>query len=123
MVGWDISRKHAVFPPDAAEELRALGPLGAFSVDIQRRLIEFALTQTRLAGFDLPDPIAMAVALDPSVATDVRRVHVTVDQTDDLTRGQTVIDHEARSGPPNADVVFDASRERFLALLRAALRP
>jgi purine nucleosidase len=106
-----------------AAELRALGPLGAFSVDIQRTLVEFALQHTRLAGFDLPDPIAMAVALDPAVATDVRRVHVAVERQGELTRGQTVIDHDSRFGDANADLVFAASRERFLALLRDALRP
>jgi purine nucleosidase len=121
MVGWDISRKYAVFAPDDAAELRALGPLGEFSVDIQRTLVEFALEHTRLAGFDLPDPIAMAVALDPDVATDVRRVHVAVERRGELTRGQTVVDHDSRFGDANADVVFAASRERFIELLHAAL--
>ena len=122
MVGWDISRKYAVFPPDDAAALRALGPLGEFAVDIQRTLGEFAAIHTRLAGFDLPDPIAMAVALDPAVATDVRRVHVAVERRGELTRGQTVVDHDARFGEQNIDVLFAASRERFLALLHAALR-
>ena len=122
MVGWDISRKYAVFPPEDAAELHALGPLGAFSVDIQRTLIEFTRKETQLEGYDLPDPIAMAVALDPSVATDVRRVHVEVETGGDFTRGQTVIDHRNTFGEPNADVVFEASRERFVALLRDALR-
>jgi purine nucleosidase len=122
MVGWDISRKFAVFAPDDAAALRALGPLGAFSVDIQRTLVEFALQHTHLAGFDLPDPIAMAVALDPGVATEVRRVHIAVERSGELTRGQTVVDHDARFGDANVDVVFAASRERFLALLHDALR-
>jgi purine nucleosidase len=123
MVGWDVSRKYAVFTPEDEDELRALGPLGAFSVDIQRTLVEFALRHTKLAGFDLPDPIAMAVAIDREVATDVRRVHVAVERSGELTRGQTVIDHDSRFGAANADVVFAASRERFLALLHDALRP
>jgi purine nucleosidase len=119
MVGWDISRKYAVFPEAAADELRALGPLGDFAVDIQRALIEFTRTETQLAGFDLPDPIAMAVALDRAVATDVRRAHVEVDTSTDETRGRTVVDEAA---DPNADVVFEASHERFVALLHDSLR-
>jgi len=115
MVGWDVSRKHAVIPPALAEELRGLGPLAAFAVDIQRTLIEFCRTQTKLDGFDLPDPIAMAVALDESVATDVRNARVTVDRA----TGQTYVDETA---PANARVVVAASGERFLALLRDALR-
>jgi purine nucleosidase len=115
MVGWDVSRKYAVFDDADAAKLRALGPLGEFSVDIQRTLIEFCRTHTKLDGFDLPDPIAMAVAIDPAVATDVRRARVEVD----TATGQTVVDEAA---PPNANVVVAASRERFLALLRDALQ-
>jgi purine nucleosidase len=122
MVGWDVSRQYAVVTPAEAEELRALGPLGAFSVDIQRTLIEFCRTQTLLDGYDLPDPIAMAIALDPLIATEVRRLHVAVETMGVLTRGETVVDYRGTSEAPNADVVIGASRERFFALLRDALR-
>jgi purine nucleosidase len=114
MVGWDVSRKHAVFGPPDWDELRALGPLGAFSVDIQRTLIEFCRSTTNLDGFDLPDPIAMAVALDRRVATGSVRARVDVDQE----TGQT---HLRGYGDPQCEVVVAASRERFVALLRDAL--
>jgi purine nucleosidase len=122
MVGWDISRKYAVVSPADAAELHLLGPLGAFAVDIQRTLVEFCRTHTLLDGFDLPDPIATAIALDPSVATEVARLHVAVETAGELTRGETVVDYRGASEPPNADVVLAASRERFFALLRDALR-
>jgi purine nucleosidase len=122
MVGWDISRRFAVIDPGDAEALRALGPLGEFSVDIQRTLVEFALQETGLAGFDLPDPIATAIALEPAIAVDVEHVHVAVERRGELTRGQTVIDHRARFAEANVDVVFAASRERFMQLLHDSLR-
>jgi len=122
MVGWDISRQYAVITPADAEELRALGPLGAFSVDIQRTLIEFCRTQTLLDGYDLPDPIAMAIAIDPSIATRVERLHVAVETRGGLTRGETVVDCRGTSAPANVDVVLEASRDGFLAALRDALR-
>jgi purine nucleosidase len=115
MVGWDVSRKYAVFDSADQEELRALGPLGAFSVDIQRTLIEFCRTKTKLDGFDLPDPIAMAVALDRSVATHIVRARIEVDP-------ETAQTHLREDGDPQVDVVAAASRERFVALLRDALR-
>jgi purine nucleosidase len=115
MVGWDVSRKHAVFEPPDWEELRALGPLGAFSVDIQRALIEFCKTTLGKASFDLPDPIAMAVALDRSVATRTIRARVEVDR-------ETAQTHMRATGDPQCDVVVAASGERFRALLRDALR-
>jgi len=123
MVGWDISRKHAVFDPADAAALRALGSHGIFAVDIQATLDAFAATETALAGFDLPDPIAMAVALDPAVATNVRFLNVVVETAGEHTIGQTVVDHLGiTKRPPNVHVVLEASRERFLALLHAALR-
>jgi inosine-uridine nucleoside N-ribohydrolase len=64
----------------------------------------------------------MSVALDRAVATDVRRVRVAVERRGELTRGQTVVDHDSRFGEANTDVVFAASRERFVALLHDALR-
>ncbi len=122
MVGWDISRRYAVFDREAAAELRALGPLGEFAVDIQATLDVIA-RQYGLAGFDLPDPISMAVALDPSVATLTRRLNLVVETRGEHTRGQTVIDHAGYTGrEPNVEVVLEASRERFLGVLHAALR-
>jgi purine nucleosidase len=115
MVGWDVSRQYAVFSPADQDELRALGPLGAFSVDIQKALIEFCRTKTKLDGFDLPDPIAMAVALDRRIATQTVRAAIEVDRE----TAQTVLNVDRE---PLVDVVVAASRERFVALLRDALR-
>jgi purine nucleosidase len=115
MVGWDVSRTYAVFEPPDWDELRALGPLGAFSVDIQRTLIEFCKGTLGRASFDLPDPIAMAVALDRRVATQTIRARVDVDQANAKT-------HMREDGDPQVDVVVAASRARFLALLGDALR-
>jgi inosine-uridine nucleoside N-ribohydrolase len=64
----------------------------------------------------------MAVAIEPQVATDVRRLHVVVETRGDHTRGETVVDYRGRTQPPNVDVVLGASRGRFMALLRDSLR-
>ena len=49
----------------------------------------------------------MAIALEPGIATDVRPARVTVD----TQTGATLVDERA---DPNANVVFAASRERFV---------
>ena len=122
-VGWDISRKYAVFDAGQAADLRAVGRLGAFAVDIQAVLTAFTESGTKLAGFDLPDPIAMGVALDPSIATEMPFCNVVVETRGEFTRGATVVDHTGYTGrPANTHVVLEASRERFVALLKERLR-
>lgn len=124
MVGWDISRNHACIDPQLCEEIKAIGtPLAEFSMDIQNIVKHFTTDVTKLPGFDLPDPIAMAVAIDPQVATHTKELYVEVTVSDGLTRGQTVVDHVGVTGKkPNIEVVFEASRERFLEMLKAAVR-
>ena len=119
MVGWDISNTYAVLGPDGVAELRAIGtPLAHFCIDIQKTLQQIALTRTGLESFDLPDPIAMAIALDPSVATDTQRRFVAIETQSDLCRGQSVVDHLRVTGHiPNAEVVSEASREKFIQML------
>jgi purine nucleosidase len=123
MVGWDISRTYAVFNPADTAALRAIDtPLARFSVDIQRAVRQFALSTTRLEGFDLPDPIAMAIALDPSVATQTHRCYVAIETLSPLCRGQSIVDHVHVLGrEPNAEVVLAASREQFLRILYDAV--
>ncbi len=122
-VGWDISRHYAVVEPELAADLRSIGtPLAEFAVDIQRAVSEFCETETKLAGFDLPDPIAMAVAIDPSVATATRRLHLAVETESHLTRGMVVMDVLGLTDrAPNATVVTAADTSKFLRMLRAAL--
>lgn len=125
LVGWDISIGHALFDPQQAQRLRDIGGrVAEFCVDIQRTLDTFQTTTMGIRGFDLPDAIAMAIALDPAVATDRHRYHVEVETQSDLCRGQTVIDRFGVRGlEPNADIVVVADRSQFLHLLEAALAP
>jgi purine nucleosidase len=122
-VGWDISRHFAVIEPTLADELRALSALGEFCVVINKVVAEFCATDTKLAGFDLPDPIAMAYAIDPAIATETRRLHLAVETESELTRGMVVMDLLGLTeNEPNALVVTAADRERFLSMLFDAVR-
>jgi purine nucleosidase len=121
MVGWDVSRNDATLTPADGEALAALGPLGEFCNAIQRTLLDFCRTVTHLDGFDLPDPVTMAVAIDPAVATRVVHVPVAVETTGTQTAGMTVCDHLGVTGrPANVHVVLAADRDRFLSMLHRA---
>ncbi len=116
MVDWFISTEYATISHKEAEELRSIGtPLAQFCVDIQR-----AHTDTK--GFVIADPIAMAIALDPSVATEIKPLYVDIETGSAISRGQTIIDHlNFLKQPPNANVVLAASHEKFFELLCKAV--
>jgi purine nucleosidase len=50
------------------------------------------MQQTGEDGISLPDPIAMSIALDPSVGTQWSAHYVDVETHSELTRGMTVVD-------------------------------
>ncbi len=125
MVGWDISWKYATFDPGQAAEIREIGtPLAKFVVDIQATLTEYAIESSHLAGFDLPDPVTMAVALDPGIAT-CRDYRVDVTTGDGLQRGITVVDVLGVMGRgPQMTVATGVDRAAFVDILkRSVSRP
>ncbi len=100
MIGWNISRTYAVMTPTEQVALAAVGPLGKFAIDINGDVEQYCL-DTGLAGFDLPDPVAMAVALDESIITEATEEWLVVG-LDGPTRGCTIPDR--RYGRPDANI-------------------
>ncbi len=124
MVGWDISRQFAIVDEEKVAQIRAIDtPLAHFAMDIQRKVREFALQTTKLAGFDLPDPIAMAIALDERIATIIKKTYVEVVLSEGITRGQTVVDHNNQlTNTYTIEVVLEASADVFFSLLLQSLQ-
>ena len=122
MVGWDISWKYATFDPKQAAEIREIGtPLAHFVVDIQATLTQYAIDSSHLAGFDLPDPITMAIAIDPAIAT-CRDFRVDVTTGDGLQRGITVVDVLGVTGrEPQMKVATSADRGAFVEMLKRSV--
>lgn len=122
MVGWDISWQYATFDAEQADEIRRIGtPLAEFVIDIQKTLTDFSMRENALAGFDLPDPITMAAAIDPTVCH-YDRYRVDVTRGEGLARGITVVDRLGVTGrEPNVDVAVNADREVFVELLRRSV--
>ena len=120
-VGWDVSRKDTVITPADQERLRALGtPVAAFAHEINRKVAEWASAVTGLGGYDLPDPVAMAVALRPGLVTESEKAHVRI-SLDPETRGQTHPDRRVVADPPNVTLVRRVDEGGFKDLLMDAL--
>lgn len=124
MVGWDISRKFAVVTKEEQKALHAIGTdLAVFSHDIQKCVSNWTDNTTNLAGYDLPDPIATAIAIDPSIATKTAHYYIDIETHSDLTRGQTVVDYNGTLGKkPNVELVIEASHQKFMEMLFASVR-
>ncbi len=122
MVGWDISWKYATFDAEQAGEIRRIGtPLAEFVVDIQATLTEFSMRENALAGFDLPDPITMAAAIDPGIAQ-YRDYRVDVTTGDGLERGITVVDVlGVGKREPQMRVATSADRSAFVDMLKRSV--
>ncbi|MEU2672789.1 nucleoside hydrolase [Streptomyces sp. NPDC007164] len=116
-IGWDVSRKDAVMTPSDQQRLEQIGtPMATFAHRINRTVNDWARDVTGLTGYDLPDPVAMAVALDPSLVTEQERVHVDISVTDD-TRGQMIIDRRMSAPAPNITLVRRVDETGFKKLL------
>lgn len=117
-VGWDISIASAVVTAERSLAMREMhAPLLDFSLDIQSVLADYADTETSLAGPDLPDPIAMAHAIDPGPAT-MRNVHVDIAIGPDPMRGALIVDRFGfGDSTPNVAMVTDYPEAAFFDLL------
>ncbi len=124
MIGWNISRLYAVVSTPENEQLSALGPLGRFAAEINADVFTFCAEVTGLDGYDLPDPVAMAVALDERIITESTDELVVVG-LDEPTRGAVLLDrrHEAPVGPPRCRVVWAVDAAAFKHRLFAACTP
>lgn len=93
MVGWELCRGEASLDGAEIEATRAIGtPLAEFAIDCNATAIAATKRVYGQAGLPLPDPVAMAVALDPAVCTRASKHHVEVETASDLTRGMTLVD-------------------------------
>jgi len=93
LVGWHLSRGEAVLgPPDIRRVLSLATPRAGFVIECNSRGTEAFFEQTGERGICLPDPVAMAVALDPAIVTSRSSHFVEVATGSELTRGMTVVD-------------------------------
>jgi purine nucleosidase len=136
LAGWHLSRGEAVLDSNDIEHVCSLGtPLSRFAVECNSRAMEAYRIQTGETGISLPDPVAMCIALDPTVCTSVGRHYIDVEVSSDLTRGMTVVDRLGVAADernrtvwrsvidrvPPAEVVWSIDNIRWKRMLYSAL--
>jgi len=93
LVGWQLSRGDAVVKQaDIARIQEFNSKLGDFAIECNSHARKAYKVQTGEDGISLPDPVAMSLALDPSIGTEWSSHFVDIETRSDLTRGMTVVD-------------------------------
>jgi purine nucleosidase len=93
LVGWHLCRGDAALNPTDIKHVLSLGtPQARFAIECNSRAQEAYFEQTGEHGISLPDPVAMSIALDPTIVTHHSEHYVDVETSSELTLGMTVVD-------------------------------
>jgi purine nucleosidase len=116
LVGMDVTMTTDEVAREGDEAAKTLMRMTEFYVEAYKRMYP------GIAGCGLHDPLAVAVAEDPSLAR-MERMFVDVALHGELTRGQTVADRRLTAvSLHNVDVCMDIDRPRFMANFLAAIK-
>jgi purine nucleosidase len=106
MIGWELSRHQAVLDEQDIANILALNtPRAEFAIRCNSTAALGYYAQTGERGISLPDPIAMAVLLNPALILSSSAHFVDIETTSALTRGMTIVD--------KLDVSADARNSRI----------
>lgn len=140
MVGWELCRGEANL---SADEMRYYKetidtPLSHFVIDCNAFALKTNQEWLGDPGIGLPDPVAMAIALDPCVCTRQSKHYVEVECQGEFTRGMTVVDQldvaghstgnvemwrpHREKGAPHIRVCWEIDVKRWKALLERSVK-
>jgi len=137
LIGWQLSRGEAVVNQSDIEHILGLkSKLGDFAVECNSHARKAYKIQTGEDGICLPDPVAMSIALDPTIGSEWSDHYVEIETRSELTRGMTVVDRlnvatdernqavwaSVLQGGKNAKVCWSLNTRRWKEALFSALR-
>jgi len=125
MLGWELSCDEAALDQAEQRIITSLNTRCAqIAMDCNRSALDASRDLQGQTGMALADPVAMAVALYPQVASKTCRCFVDVETTSELTRGMTVVDkNNVLDAQANATVCLEINasvwKQKLLASLSA----
>jgi len=124
MVGWEHCRGEAALDEADMKHVRSLRTAFAdFALDCNKAALKATTEWLGDPGLTLPDPVTMAIALDPSVCTARKKHFVDVETGSDLTRGMTIVDqHGVLNKEPNVEVCWAIDFGKWKEALYRMLR-
>ena len=134
MVGWELCRGEANLTEEEMELAYSFKTEKAdFTIDCNKHALDSSQNWLGDPGLGLPDPVAMAVALNPAVTTKVSRHNVQV-VIDGPARGMTIVDqlHVGESEPHidehwshterNINVIWEIDSDKWKETLYKTIR-
>ncbi len=114
MVGWELCRGEANLTEEDIRYCREVidTPLSHFTIDCNIFAMDINRNWLGDPGIGLPDPVAMAVAIDPTICTRKSKHYVDIECDGTYTRGMTVVDQlgsaarDAQNQVKHADMWF-----------------
>ncbi len=107
LIGWHLCRGDAVLREPEIRQIEAFHTkLADFAIECNSHARDAYKIQTSEDGIALPDPVAMCVALDPTVGTAWSEHYVEVETQSELTRGMTVVDRLNVAGDERNQAVW-----------------
>ncbi|MEA3440598.1 MAG: nucleoside hydrolase [Chloroflexota bacterium] len=124
MVGWEHCRGEANLDDDDMAYVRSLNtPYADFTLDCNESAIKANREWLGDPALALPDPVTMAIALDPEICTKQGKHFVDVETISDLTRGMTVVDElGVLNKEPNIEVCWEINIPLWKETLYTTLR-
>ncbi len=121
LVSWETTLAHGLRPPQIDALARGTSPRAElFRRTIRMQAREPVSGQPVMAA---PDPLALAVALEPEIIRRAETQYVEIELAGQLTRGQTVVDwYGLIDRPHNANLVYEIDRDRFWELMQLSVR-
>jgi len=127
LVPLDVTEKVCLGPMEIKTLAQAMDePLGRFLSDATAKVMEYMKQIHGMAAIFLHDPLAIGVAIDPSMVK-TTPLHVDVETHGDITKGMTLADlrpiRDDLKQPPNLHVALEVDVERFLTFFQDRLCP
>jgi purine nucleosidase len=122
MLSWETTLQHALTWEQCDELIAMNSDAARFFTGISQSTIDFFRHRASPPGYLIPDPLAMAITLQPALATHMTPHFITVELNGVHTRGQTVIDYIGITGKiPNTSIVTKVDVDGVFDLFKRAL--
>lgn len=121
MISWEATISHGLPLDDFKALMENDNPRSQFLKNSTKQLLSFLEANFNTQMSYAADPLAMAVMLEPNIATKSAEKFVQIERFGRLSRGMTVVDWWGTSQKaPNVEIVLEVDKARFFNMLREA---